>query len=194
MVRGASLLVMGTRGTGMLRGFALGSVALRVALAAPCPVVLVKPDARLPLETREITRVLLPVDGSVVADTAVHHILALRELFGPMHVELVHFEPSLTLIEAIMPPHEDVLRKWCGGQSHQAVAAARKLLDDAAISHEVSLLAGDPATAIAGLATDRGSDLIAMATHGNGALKHATFGSVALKTVILAPVPVLLTH
>lgn len=158
-VGGASLLVMGTRGTGMLRGFALGSVALRVVLAAPCPVILVKPDARLPLETREVTRVVVPVDGSVVADTAVHHILALRELFGPLHVELVHFEPSLTLIEAIMPPHEDVLRKWCGGQSHQAVAAARRLLDDAAVSRRSwtrrQILTNDWARALAAWAREQ---------------------------------------
>lgn len=191
---GASLVVMGTRGTGMLRGFALGSVALRVAPAAPCPVILVKPDARLPSETRPLTRVVLPVDGSAVSDTAVERLVALRHLFGPLHVELVHFEPGLTLLEVIMPPHEDVLRKWYGEQSHRAVAAARRLLTEAGISHDVSLLAGDPTPDVAELAVNNGADLIVMAIHGNDALRHAAFGSVALKTVVLAGVPVMLTH
>ncbi|MFF3335569.1 universal stress protein [Streptomyces sp. NPDC002888] len=39
--RGAGLLVVGTRGTGGFEGLAVGSVALRMAAAAPCPVVLV---------------------------------------------------------------------------------------------------------------------------------------------------------
>ncbi|MEV6591385.1 universal stress protein [Streptomyces acidicola] len=39
--RAARLLVVGTRGTGGFDGLAVGSVALRMAAAAPCPVVLV---------------------------------------------------------------------------------------------------------------------------------------------------------
>ncbi|AMW08578.1 universal stress protein UspA [Streptomyces qaidamensis] len=39
--RDAGLLVAGTRGTGGFEGLAVGSVALRTAAAAPCPVVLV---------------------------------------------------------------------------------------------------------------------------------------------------------
>ncbi|MGX1563845.1 universal stress protein [Streptomyces sp. NPDC055506] len=39
--RTAGLLVVGTRGTGGFDGLVVGSVALRMAMAAPCPVVLV---------------------------------------------------------------------------------------------------------------------------------------------------------
>ncbi|MEU9124998.1 universal stress protein [Streptomyces sp. NPDC048506] len=39
--RGAGLLVVGTRGAGGFDGLEVGSVALRMAAAAPCPVVLV---------------------------------------------------------------------------------------------------------------------------------------------------------
>ncbi|MFF3200979.1 universal stress protein [Streptomyces sp. NPDC002962] len=39
--RTAGLLVVGTRGTGGFDALAVGSVALRMAMAAPCPVVLV---------------------------------------------------------------------------------------------------------------------------------------------------------
>ncbi|WP_367319293.1 universal stress protein [Streptomyces sp. HUAS ZL42] len=39
--QGAGLLVVGTRGSGGFDGLAVGSVAMRVAAAAPCPVVLV---------------------------------------------------------------------------------------------------------------------------------------------------------
>ncbi|MFE1834119.1 universal stress protein [Streptomyces sviceus] len=39
--RAAGLLVVGTRGTGGFSGLAVGSVALRMAMTAPCPVVLV---------------------------------------------------------------------------------------------------------------------------------------------------------
>lgn len=41
--RAAGLLVVGSRGTGGFRDLVIGSVALRMAAAAPCPVVLVPP-------------------------------------------------------------------------------------------------------------------------------------------------------
>ncbi|MFE7896889.1 universal stress protein [Streptomyces sp. NPDC057424] len=44
--RAAGLLVVGTRGTGGFEGLAVGSVALRTAAAAPCPVVFVPPRPR----------------------------------------------------------------------------------------------------------------------------------------------------
>jgi nucleotide-binding universal stress UspA family protein len=190
----ASVAVMGTRGAGPLRGFAWGSVALRVASAAPCPVILVKPEARLPSSTRDVTRVLVPLDGSRVSDSAVERVLSLRELLGPLQIDLVHFEPALTLLEAIAPPHDDVLRNWSAEQSRHAVAAAAQRLHDAGVAHETLHLTGDAADGIAALAARRSTDLIAMATHGTGALHHATVGSVALKTVVLAGVPVMVTH
>jgi len=44
----AEAIVMGTRGHGALQGYALGSVALRVAHGGAAPLILVKPDDRLP--------------------------------------------------------------------------------------------------------------------------------------------------
>ncbi|MFF7892242.1 universal stress protein [Streptomyces sp. NPDC007907] len=43
--RAAELLVVGSRGTGGFRDLVVGSVALRMAAAAPCPVVFVSPPA-----------------------------------------------------------------------------------------------------------------------------------------------------
>ncbi|KOX02230.1 universal stress protein UspA [Streptomyces sp. NRRL B-1140] len=54
--RDAGLLVVGTRGTGGFRDLAVGSVALRMAAAAPCPVVLVPPPASSFAEGTSATR------------------------------------------------------------------------------------------------------------------------------------------
>lgn len=42
---GAALLVVGCRGHGSVRGLLLGSIALHVAVHAPCPVLVVHPEA-----------------------------------------------------------------------------------------------------------------------------------------------------
>lgn len=191
---GVSAIMMGMRGEGVLRGFALGSVAQRIPPTVACPVILVKPDSKLPGRARPETRVVLPTDGSAISEKAVEHLIALRPLFGELHVDVVHFEPPLTVRESFMPPYDDIQRRRYGEHSRQAVAAAERRLAEAGISHEVSLLPGVPAASIAEFAASREADLIAMATHSAGPLDHAIFGSVALKTVLLAKVPVMLTH
>ncbi|MCW7541196.1 universal stress protein [Aquabacterium sp. A7-Y] len=188
----ARLVIMGTRGEGVLGGFALGSVALRIAPAAQCPVVLVKPDAVLPTEWGVRLRVTAPLDGSVESTSAVRRLIELAGLLGSLHVNLVHFQPALTLLEAVLPPHDDVLRSWSDREADEAIATARQLLADAGISHEVHRLAGEPATGIARFAEEHQAELIAMATHGTGRILPAALGSVALKTAHLSRVPVAL--
>ncbi|GGT00863.1 universal stress protein [Streptomyces chromofuscus] len=67
--RDAGLLVIGTRGTGGFDGLAVGSVALRVAAAAPCPVVLVPQPSGTFGEGTRLARAM----SQVVAGFDAHH-------------------------------------------------------------------------------------------------------------------------
>jgi nucleotide-binding universal stress UspA family protein len=188
----ADAIVMGTRGHGVLGGFALGSVALRVAQSARRPVVLVKPDSRLPAGLGERARVVMPVDGSEDSTRAVVQLIGWREVLGALYVDVVHFQEPLTVMETIVPPHRDALSHWSGREADEAVSHASDALRASGVEHEIHVLAGDPATGIAQFARDRAADLIAMSTRGLGALHHAFIGSVAMKTAHLSPVPVAL--
>ncbi|HYF18205.1 MAG TPA: universal stress protein, partial [Ramlibacter sp.] len=117
----AGAIVMGTRGHGLLAGYAVGSVALRVAPAAPCPVVLTKPGGTLPAEWGRRLRVLAPLDGSEAATQAVRRLVEWRELLGEMHVDLAHFAPALPYLAQVMPPHDDAVRSWSGREAEAAV-------------------------------------------------------------------------
>src|SRR5688572_16983652 len=72
----AHAVLMGTRGAGALDGFALGSVALRVAHGDVPPVILVKPGDRLP--------------GAL----------------GKLEVHLAYVQRPLTMLEQVLPPHD----------------------------------------------------------------------------------------
>jgi len=189
---GADLLVMGNGRHGPLGGYAIGSVALRVAPAAHCPVVLVRPGARLPAELGKALRVTAPVDGSPEALRAVQHLVSGAHFFGKLHVDLVHFHPGLSLAAAILPPHDDVLQEWSGREADAALASSLQALAAAGIPHEVHRLTGPADEGIAAFAARTGAGMIAMGTRGTGAMHHLLMGSVALKTALASDVPVAL--
>lgn len=187
--RKASAIVLGSRGRHGLA--ALGSVAMRIVHGATVPVVLVKPEARLPAKFGVAARVLLPVDGSEPSRRAVECLARWRSWLGELSVDLLYVQTPLTVIEALLPPHRDALRHWSGGEAEHATKDARALLTEAGIRHELKISAGDPASCIAQLAGE-GCDLVLMGTRGLGAAHHALIGSVALKTLEQSDVPVVL--
>lgn len=187
----AEAIVMGAGRHGILAGHALGSVALRVASAAACPIVLVPEGARLPERWGQRLRVTVPVDGSALAIGAVQRLLECRSMLGELKVDLVHFRAGLSLAGAVMPPHDDVLRNWSGGESEAALATAAREFDRAGVAYCVHSVAGDPATGIAEFAKSHRSEAVVMATRGRGVVQKIVLGSVALRTAQASDVPVM---
>lgn len=188
----AEAIVMGTRGQGMLHGFALGSVALRVVHGNGPPVILVKPDDRLPGGLGRRMRVLLAMDGSEPALRAAERLAAWRHWLGELEVHLVHVQRPLSVLQAALPPHDDVMRQWSPEEGEQAARQARDLFTREKLAHHLHLTVGDAALEIRTLADQTASDLVALGTRGLGAAHHALIGSVALKVAALCAVPALL--
>jgi len=192
LASGARAIVVGTRGRGVLRGFALGSVAMRVVHAGAMPAFLVGPEARLPAQWGRKLRVLLATDGSEYSARAAALLVDWREWLGEMEVRLVHARSLLTLGEAVLPPHQDVIDRWSGADTEEAVRPARELLAGAGMLQQVHLVEGDPAGEIVRLAQETACELVVLGTRGHGAAHHALIGSVALNVAALSPVPLLL--
>jgi nucleotide-binding universal stress UspA family protein len=190
--RKAEIIVMGTRGHGVLGGFALGSVAMRVVHASSVPVFLVRPESRLPAQLGRKLRVMLAQDGSEPALRAATTLASWRSWLGELDVQIVYVQQPLTYLETVLPPHDDVIRQWSTEAGENAAKAARELLGKARISNHLHLTMGDPATEIVHLAAETGCELVVMGTRGLGAAHHALIGSVALKVAAHAPVPVAL--
>lgn len=188
----AEAILMGTRGSGALQGFALGSVALRVAHGGAAPVILVKPEDRLPVQLGKRLRVLLAMDGSGPALRAAERLADCRGWLGELEVHLAYVQQPLTVLEAVLPPHDDVIEQWSTREGEQATQAARELFSRAGIAHHLHLTVGNPALEFKALAAQTSSDLMALGTRGLGAAHHALIGSVALKAAVLSPVPVML--
>jgi nucleotide-binding universal stress UspA family protein len=189
---GCEAVVMGTRGAGALQGFALGSVTLRVAHGGAPPVILVKPQDRLPAALGKRLRVLLAMDGSTPAMRAAERLAAWRGWLGELEVHLVYVQQPLTYLQTVLPPHNDVLDQWSTQEGRQATQAARELFRGAGIAQHLHLTVGDPALEVRTLAEQTGSELVALGTRGLGAAHHALVGSVALKSAVGNSVPVML--
>jgi nucleotide-binding universal stress UspA family protein len=186
----AAGVVMGTRGRGRFTSLALGSVATRVVHGAHQPTFLVREDARLPAELGRRMRVLVPVDGSEHSNRAVTKLAEWSEWLGIVEVELLYVQEAMTVLETMVPPHDDLLEQWSGAD--RGAGKAREILARAGIAHTLSTEVGEPALIIERRIGVYGAELVFMGTRGRGAAHHAFVGSVALNVVSASPVPVVL--
>jgi nucleotide-binding universal stress UspA family protein len=190
--RAVDAIAMGTRGAGPLRGFALGSVALRVAQSGVAPTLLVKKDSRLPAAFGASLKVLLATDGSEPCVRAAQLLARWKAWLGELDVQMVHVQAPLTMLAAILPPHDDVAAQWSDAEGRAASEALTEIFQRENIKSHLHLSAGEPAPEIAALADQEACELVVMGTRGRGAAHHALVGSVAMKVAAIARVPVLL--
>jgi nucleotide-binding universal stress UspA family protein len=187
--RAAQAIVSGTRARGGAMG--LGSVASEMLRGSEFPVVLVKHDARIPPALGRSTRVVLATDGSGDALRAAALIPSWLEWLGEVEAHVVHAREPVPLLEKLVPPHHDPTHPESGRQAEDIVRAGAAALAGCRKVH-THVMAGDPASCIARLASEQAADLVVMGTRGRGARAHAVFGSVAMKTVQWSAMPVVL--
>lgn len=185
------LIVMATHGRGPAGRLIHGSVADRVAREVPVPVLLV-PGGYRPHGTM-ITRILLPLDGSELAETALPAAVALGgELGVPVHaVCVVDPRTGQSPGKGSQRPGESVQRT-----STFAAHAARIYLEDCLQRHGDGVTTSYEVTSGATIAAleraIRPGDLVVMTTHGHRGLRRLVLGSVAEALVRGGLAPILL--
>jgi nucleotide-binding universal stress UspA family protein len=192
--RKAQLVVMTTHGRGGVSRFFLGSVADRLVRELHCPLLLVHAGNPLaPLPAGDQRRILIPLDGSALAESVIDQVLA---VFGREKV-------TLQLVQ-IVAPQRDV---FLGGDAplttprpmEKSLLAANRYLHAVAVRLRQTGLKvraevridHSVAHAILKYAESRQSELIAVATHGLGGFERLLLGSVADKLLRGARVPLL---
>ena len=137
-------------------------------------------------------RVVVPLDGSPVAEGMLHFIV---DIAAPLDMEL-------TLLRVIrpQPPQVTETSRVVVVEDIQArLAEAREYLAPLAdelrlkgIRVRTAVRRGEPVDEIIAGARDCGADLIAMTTHGRSGLGRLLFGSVAEAVLRRAEIPVFL--
>ncbi len=191
--QGIGLIVMATTGrTGLAHVF-LGSVAERVVRQAPCAVLTVRharpaePAAPTAAALPQLRRILVPLDGSPLAEAALPGILALAKRHGAELVLLrVAHAPALpgpSLVDAQVSVVQEA-------EAYLAEVLRRLAAEGVPASSAVRY-GGTPEEILDDIRVRR-PDLVAMSTHGRTGLTHLLLGSVAEQVLRASPVPVLL--
>ena len=174
-----------------------GSIADRLIRATGLPVLVVRP----PSLATEMTsgpcfkRIIIPLDGSALAERSLKPALALAEL-EEAEVTLLRVVPEEKNIpEGVIHSSIGPARANDVQDAQWYLASVRILLSQRRLTvRSKVLIAADVPSAILEYAESREADLIAIATHGRGGLARAMVGSVADRLVTGGMISVLAVH
>ena len=135
--------------------------------------------------------VLVPMDFSEAANAALDAAVGLaRESGGTIHLLHAYELPLGTIPPYGVAVPEALLGQVRAAEARRLEKACHKVTA-AGVACETHVVHGPAADAIAEAARSFGADLIVIGTRGLTGLKHVLLGSVAERTVRLAPCPVL---
>jgi len=174
------LILMTTRGGSKVKRWAIGGVTEQVLRLSPIPVLPIQSRTR-PAKNDHIRRVIVPVDGSKLAEEVTPWAVGFARLLKARLVFL-HVYPTGS--------------RGMGNHAEETFEALRErmirkcqLLKKQGINARFAVRTGDAADRILWFAGM--NDLILTTTHGHGGVKRWIFGSVAEKLIHEARVPVL---
>lgn len=139
-------------------------------------------------------KLLVPIDGSEFASRALDLLLdKMAWLRKESEIHLINVQPPVpggSRAAAVLG--QDRLNQHHQEEAMEVLKPAMQKLDAAGVKYVHHIVVGEPGPVIAEFANEKGCDLILMGTHGKGATATLLLGSVAMKVIHLAQVPVTL--
>lgn len=137
------------------------------------------------------TRVLLPLDGSEMAEQALPHAVAQAERFGAELVLLRVLEP-FPHVRGMSATNLAAIRQQTDEWTEEYLDRLSSDLRGRAIAVKTAVVEGRPGMAITQYAETNNVDLIVLCSRGRSGLSRWLMGSVADRVMRGAAVPVLL--
>lgn len=195
------LIVMTSRGTSGSGRWSLGGVALKVVLHCNTPILLVRTAERHAARLQEGVRsILVPLDGSPVAESILPHIRDLALATGLevilMQVTVPIGYPAVARDNVEAGGHEADVKKLNQGRQEATefyLKEREKELAAKGVKVSAVSLSGKPASdVILQYISDNPIGITALATHGFSGLSKWAFGSVAIDILEGSTRPLLL--
>lgn len=185
----ANLVALATRGRGAVKRALFGSVTERVMRHSQVPVLIVRPrNEAVPGEVASIRRIVVPLDGSLLAEGALPTAQSLAQQLG-IPIVLIQAVP----LDAVAGFSAAIPQRTLDGILQFArdyLSSIRDHLVRGGTEVTVSAEIGQPFDVINTLAEF--DDLVIMTSHGRTGFKRWLMGSVADKVIHACSAPVVL--
>ncbi|HUE75908.1 MAG TPA: universal stress protein [Chloroflexota bacterium] len=185
------LVVMSTHGRSGLGRWIYGSVADEVIRRASVPILLIPVDCAESWQDEKVGPVLVPLDGSRLAEQAVKQASDLARVIGAPLLLVRIVEMFISLGTDPRTPDGE-MSLTAEEQNYLESIAANLRAEGHAVSTRTAI--GRPVARIAAIAMEDDVSAIALATHGRSGLSRLLMGSVATGVLQRASVPVLLVR
>ncbi len=190
----STLIAMTTHGRSGINRWLLGSVADKVLHAAANPLLLVRAKEKTEkTEAIPLKRVLVPLDGSQLAEMVLPHAAALAWQMGLGIVLLrVYGFPTPVFAEDYGPYVEELWTQLETETQEYLDQKARELKAQGLANVSTVVLGGFGAEKIIEVAQQGSETLVAMCTHGRSGVNRWVMGSVTDRVVRHSGDPVLI--
>ena len=182
---GTDLIIMSTHGRSGITRWSFGRTADKVLRRSPCPTVILRSDHAI--NPDQFKRVLLPLDGSPLAERVLEaalemvstmgvelyliHVVEKGSFYGFGHDE-AHLDEEVDAAKTYLDELRDrAIPAYVGVHSHVAVGSAADVIVDYAAAQKI--------------------DLILVSSRGDSGFDSWMFGSVAEKVMKGAPCAIL---
>lgn len=190
------LVIVGSRGFGLISSMVLGSVSAEVVDRSPCPVLVARAE--------RIGSLLVGVDGSETAQVALDYLAGFRPFAGtpatvvsvvPLRVPILDPLGYVGYAGYDRPQERSVQHLDPAFAEHRGfVDAAVRDLRQAGYTVSGDVRQGDPAHALIELSKTSREPVVVLGTHGRTGLIRAVLGSTARNVLLHATCSVLVVR
>jgi nucleotide-binding universal stress UspA family protein len=180
------LVLVATHGRTGIARLRLGSVANKIIKDSPCPVLVVGPNIEIDLTTYSLKRILVPLDGSELAELSLPIARYLASVTGA-EIDLVRAVSASLAVHEPMMASVDLLSIVVDEATKYLERISQSLEGHTVNSYVVT---GNAAEAILKHLKTHPVDLVIMASRGRTGVGRLTMGSVA-ERALQGPDPVL---
>ena len=183
------MLLMSSHGESGVEPWRLGSVADKVIRGASCPTFVVSPAAASRKAPEAFQRILVPLDGSALAEEALPVAMGfVRKLHSKLCLVAAYVPQAVPPVPWPGSTYADFLES--SALAAEEYLASLELEPDLAKEAERIAIHGHPAEALLNQIAERSIDLVIMTSHGRHGFVRWALGSVTDR-LIRGPVPVL---
>lgn len=189
-----ALIAMSTHGRSGIKRWYLGSVADKVLHASKNPLLVVRgKDAQSHEGVARIKRLLVPLDGSPLAEAALPLAVAVAKALGA-ELELMRVYTALAQAyygEGFIPDYEEMTARLRSDAEAYLKERADVLNQEGLAGVQSILREGDAAAEIIGVAKKTEDNLVVMASHGRSGVGRWVLGGTADRVIRYSEDPVL---